>query len=105
MEFTSWKYLIPFKCYTCKLLENTCLGLKPPVYNTCSYKIDNFDYSYDKFMIIWFFYAGDSQIKEYIIANYQEVMNIITCLNRGRTVFFNRGNDDNLYQNICFDHV
>ena len=26
-------------------------------------------------------------------------------LNRGRTVFFNGGNDDNLYQNICFDHV
>ena len=29
----------------------------------------------------------------------------LTCdaLNRGRTVFFNGGNDDNLYQNICFD--
>jgi hypothetical protein len=26
-------------------------------------------------------------------------------LNRGRTVFFNGGNDDSLYQNICFDHV
>jgi hypothetical protein len=26
-------------------------------------------------------------------------------LNHGRTVFFNGGNDDNLYQNICFDHV
>jgi hypothetical protein len=26
-------------------------------------------------------------------------------LNRDRTVFFNGGNDDNLYQNICFDHV
>ena len=26
-------------------------------------------------------------------------------LNRGRTVFFNGGNDDNLYQNICFDHI
>jgi hypothetical protein len=24
---------------------------------------------------------------------------------KGRTVFFNGGNDDNLYQNICFDHV
>jgi hypothetical protein len=58
------------------------LGLKPPFYKTCSYKIDNFDYSYDKFMNIWFFYAGDNQIKEYIIANYHEVMNIITfyCL-------------------------
>jgi len=27
------------------------------------------------------------------------------ALNRGRIVFFNGGNDDNLYQNICFDHV
>jgi hypothetical protein len=27
------------------------------------------------------------------------------ALNRGRTIFFNGGNDDNLYQNICFDHV
>jgi hypothetical protein len=26
-------------------------------------------------------------------------------LNCGRTVFFSGGNDDNLYQNICFDHV
>jgi hypothetical protein len=26
-------------------------------------------------------------------------------LNRGRTVFFNGGNDDNLYQNICFEHI
>ena len=26
-------------------------------------------------------------------------------LNQGRTVFFNGGNNDNLYQNICFDHV
>jgi hypothetical protein len=26
-------------------------------------------------------------------------------LNRGRTVFFNGGNDDNLYQSNCFDHV
>jgi hypothetical protein len=25
--------------------------------------------------------------------------------NRGRTVFFNGGNVDNLYQNICFGHV
>ena len=25
--------------------------------------------------------------------------------NRGRTVFFNGVNDDNLHQNICFDHV
>jgi hypothetical protein len=24
-------------------------------------------------------------------------------LNRGRTVFFNGGNADNLYQNICFE--
>ena len=27
------------------------------------------------------------------------------ALNRGRIVFFNSGNDDNLYQNICFDHA
>jgi hypothetical protein len=27
------------------------------------------------------------------------------ALIRGRIVFFNGGNDDNLYQNICFDHV
>ena len=26
-------------------------------------------------------------------------------LNRDRTAFFNGGNDNNLYQNICFDHV
>ena len=26
-------------------------------------------------------------------------------LNRGRTVFFNGENYDNLYQNICFDHA
>ena len=26
-------------------------------------------------------------------------------LNRGMTVFFNGGNDDNLHQNIYFDHV
>ena len=30
MEFTSWKYLIPFKSYnTYKLLKNTCPGFKP----------------------------------------------------------------------------
>jgi hypothetical protein len=29
----------------------------------------------------------------------------IYTINRGRTVFFNGGNDDNLHQNICFDHV
>jgi hypothetical protein len=28
MEFTSWKYLIPFKSYTYKLLKNTCPGFK-----------------------------------------------------------------------------
>ena len=36
--------------------------LNPPVYN--NYKIDHFDYPCDKFMNIWIFYAGDSQIKE-----------------------------------------
>jgi hypothetical protein len=31
MEFTSWKYLIPFKSYTCtyKHTENTCPGYRP----------------------------------------------------------------------------
>ena len=53
MEFTSWKYLIPFKSYTYKLLKNTCPVLNPSVYN--SYKIDHFDYSCDKFMFIWIF--------------------------------------------------
>jgi hypothetical protein len=38
---------------------------------------------------------------------YKVLKKILTfdTLNRGRTVFFNGGNDDNLYQNICFDHV
>jgi hypothetical protein len=38
---------------------------------------------------------------------YTDLKKILTfdTLNRGRTVFFNGGNDDNLYQNICFDHV
>jgi hypothetical protein len=38
---------------------------------------------------------------------YKVFKNISTfdTLNRGRTVFSNGGNDNNLYQNICFDHV
>ena len=32
MEFTSWKYLIPFKSYTYKRTENTCPGFKPTHY-------------------------------------------------------------------------
>jgi hypothetical protein len=38
---------------------------------------------------------------------YKVLKKILTfdTLNRGRTVFFNGGNDDNLYQNICIDHV
>jgi hypothetical protein len=32
MEFTSWKYLIPFKSYTHKVLKNTCPGFSKNVW-------------------------------------------------------------------------
>jgi hypothetical protein len=56
-----------------------------------------------------YFHDVNSIIKKILKALiwYTVLKNILTfdTLNRGRTVFFNDGNDDNLYQNICFDHV
>jgi hypothetical protein len=56
-----------------------------------------------------YFHDVNSKIKKRLKALicYTVLKKILTfdTLNRGRTVFFNGGNDDNLYQNICFDHV
>jgi hypothetical protein len=56
-----------------------------------------------------YFHVVNSMIKKRLTALiwYTGFKNILTfdTLNCGRTVFFNGGNDDNLYQNICFDHV
>jgi hypothetical protein len=56
-----------------------------------------------------YFHDVNSIIKKRLKALiwYKVLEKILTfdTLNRGRTVFFNGGNDDNLYQNIWFDHV
>jgi hypothetical protein len=56
-----------------------------------------------------YFHDVNSIIKKRLKALiwYTVLKKILTfdTLNRGRTVFFNGGNDDNLYQNICYDHV
>jgi hypothetical protein len=56
-----------------------------------------------------YFYDVNSIIKKILKALiwYTVLKKILTfdTLNRGRTVFFNGGNDDNLYQNMCLDHV
>ena len=56
-----------------------------------------------------YFHDVNSIIKKRLTALilYKVLKKILTfdTLNRGRTVFFISGNDDNLYQNICFDHV
>jgi hypothetical protein len=56
-----------------------------------------------------YFHDVNSIIKKILKALiwYKVLKKILTfdILNRGRTVFFDGGNDDNLYQNICFDHV
>ena len=59
--------------------------------------------------VIRYFHDVNSIIKKRLKALiwYIVLKKILTfdTLNRGRTVFFNGGNDDNLYQNNCFDHV
>ena len=57
-------------------------------------------------ILSWCKFHNKEEIKGFNLI-YSLKKNILTfdTLNRGRTVFFNRGNDDNLYQNICFDHV
>jgi hypothetical protein len=56
-----------------------------------------------------YFHDVNSIIKKILKALiwYKVLKKILTfdILNRGRTVFFDGGNDDNLYQNIYFDHV
>jgi hypothetical protein len=56
-----------------------------------------------------YFHDVNSMIKKGLKAlSWYKVFNFIftfDALNLGRIVFFNGGNDDNLYQNICFDHV
>jgi hypothetical protein len=52
-----------------------------------------------------YFHGVNSIIKKILktLIWYTVFRKILTfdTLNRGRTVFFNGGNDDNLYQNIC----
>ena len=51
------------------------------------------------------YFLNKEEIKGFnLIYSFKKILTFDT-LNRGRTVFFNGENDDNLYQNICFDHV
>jgi hypothetical protein len=103
VEFTSWKYLIPFKSYTYKhskvipinVLENTCPGFKPSpskidkqthfIDHTCTCitaikQYDRFDQSVSKFN---FYFLGRGHLKYlYLCGGTPKIIKILVVVSQ-----------------------